>query len=393
MYLLLAFAVALLLATYLSGFAERTVFPLASIFIIAGLLVGRATLNLFQPSNVLVDNFIRVALVTILFTDGMSITTRNLKNTWRLPVRALFIGLPLTLLLMTVLAVWMIGLHWYEALLVAAVLSPTDPVFASALASAPRVPEKLRRLINIESGFNDGLALPIVLTVLAIMNQTQFQPLEWAKELVIGIVIGFVVTWAAAKLSGISKMEETEIYEPLLGVSIGVLVFSLTSLLNGNEFLAAFTAGITLDIFSPECSRAFLKIGEPISELMKLIGVMIFSSLLSIQFFAGITWIDVAFAFVLLLLARPIGLNLALIGSVLNWKERAIAGWFGPRGFASVVYGLLVYRAGAPNAPRLFQLIALIVVISILIHSSSSAPAIRWLVPKNPKENEANLED
>jgi sodium/hydrogen antiporter len=389
LYLLLAFALALLIAVYLSGLAARSPISTSLVFLIAGFLVGPGALNLIQvqPSDPGVDLFIKVALVTVLFTDGMEINVEDLRSVWRLSGRTLVVGMPLTLLIMALLAHWMTGVPWSQAFLIGAVLSPTDPVFASALVSQKSVPEKLRRLLNVESGLNDGLALPIILTILALMNQEKFQPGSWIGELFVGVLIGVLVTWAAFKLKQLLNLQIANDYQPLLALSIGVLVYALASLLHGNNFLAAFSAGVTAATIAPDFSRPYQKIGKPASELLKLTGVLIFGSLLSISFFSGITLIHLIFALLLLALARPIGLDISLVGSALTWKERLIAGWFGPRGFASVIYTLLVYRTAMPDAGLLVRLIALVILLSITLHSTTDVLATRLFQPSKPQEH------
>ena len=400
MYILLAFTIALLLVVFLSGLAKRSPVSGSVLFLVAGLLVGPGVLNLFQPADALVTNFTRIALVTVLFTDGMNLKKKDITSAWSLAGRALFFGLPITLFLIALLSVYIVGLSWNEALLVAAVLSPTDPVFASQLVSMPVVPLRLRGLLNIESGLNDGLVLPIVLTILATMNRKQFTPLHWVGELVLGIAIGVALAWLVMQIMRIPIVRVSDEFHSLLGLGIGMLIFATSSLLGGNDFLAAFSGGITVALISPKCAELYMTLGESFSELLKLGALLILGALLSIHFFDHITWRDLILAILVLILARPVGLSLALIGSKLDGMEKIFAAWFGPRGFASVFYGLLVYRAGTPRAIPLFQLIALIVVVSIFLHSSTDFLAARWYKEeadekkqkKNKDENEKTLE-
>jgi sodium/hydrogen antiporter len=375
LYILIAFSIALLFAVYLSGLAERSPVSTSVIFLIAGFLIGPGALNLIQllPSDPTISQFVEITLVTVLFTDGLEIDLHKFRSVWKLAGRALFLGLPLTLAIMAGIAHLMTGIAWSQALLLGAVLSPTDPVFASALVHQPAVPKKLKRLLNIESGLNDGLALPIILTFLALLNKEIFKPLTWIGELALGIAIGISVTWIVLKIKPQIKENIAKIYEPILAIAAGLLVYALAKQFHGNSFLASFAAGMTMVTMDPEISHEFLKIGQPISEVLKLASVLIFGSLLSISFFSGITPVHLLFALLVLLLARPIGLSLSLLGSSLPLKERLAAGWFGPRGFASVVYGLLVYRAAPQDASLLVSLIALVILLSIILHTTTDA--------------------
>ena len=160
MTLLLAYSVVLLLAVLVSALAHRTVLSTAVLFLVAGFVFGGGVTGVLslQPQDEIVAVLAELALFAVLFTDGMRLGWPDLVSAWRLPGRALGWGLPLTLLITALLAHFVAGLGWLEAFLVGAVLAPTDPVFAAALVGNERVPQRLRHLLNVESGINDGLA-------------------------------------------------------------------------------------------------------------------------------------------------------------------------------------------------------------------------------------------
>jgi NhaP-type Na+/H+ and K+/H+ antiporter len=166
--------------------------------------------------------------------------------------------------------------------------------------------------------------------------------------------------------------------EPLFALSIGLLVFSVTSLLHANEYLAAFSAGVTVVSVRSDLRREFHKFGETLTTLLKLSTLLAFGAVVSPQFLMDISFNGRLFAVVTLLLVRTVTLQLALIGSSLSWKERLIAGWFGPKGFASIIYGILVLQSGAANSHHLFHLIALVIAASIIAHSSTDVALARW---------------
>ncbi|MGO1384371.1 MAG: cation:proton antiporter domain-containing protein, partial [Arachnia sp.] len=163
--LLLCFAGLLLIAALVSNRADRTILSTSVLFLMGGILLGSGALGVIDisPEDDTVGLLAELALFAVLFTDGMKAGWRDLRSAWRLPGRALLLGLPLTLILTALLARFIIGLDWPTSLLVGAILSPTDPVFASALVGNKKVPQRLRHLLNVESGINDGLALPFVI--------------------------------------------------------------------------------------------------------------------------------------------------------------------------------------------------------------------------------------
>ena len=380
MTVLLAYAVVLLLAVLVSALAHRTVLSTAVLFLVAGIVLGDGVMGVvdLQPQDEIVATLAELALFTVLFTDGMRVGWQDLRSAWRLPGRALGWGLPLTLLITAVLAHFVAGLDWPEALLVGAVLAPTDPVFAAALVGNTRVPLRLRQLLNVESGINDGLALPFVIVLLAIAEDSeQLHLAQLGTEILIGLTIGVGVPWVAIRLERTRWFAAAVSYQAINAVAIGLLVFALGKATHGNLFLAAFAAGITVASIGEQERKAFHEFGELVAELLKLAALLVFGALMSPEFLGEIPWTGWMFAILALVVARPIALWMSFWGSGLGLREQAAAMWFGPKGFASVVYGLIVLNSGIPAADEIFHLVALTITLSIIAHSSTDVIVAR----------------
>lgn len=388
MELLLAFAVVLLIAVLISGVAHRTVLSTAVLFLAAGFLLGEGMLGVIplQPNDELVTVLAELALFSVLFTDGQQIGLRDLRAAWRLPGRALLFGMPLAFVITTVLAVYVAGLPWPEAMLVAAVLAPTDPVFASAIVGREEIPGRLRHLLGVESGVNDGLALPVVLVLIGVVGGPGVDYAALTGEIAGGIAIGIAVPWMAALLLRSRFISPTSMYMALTPVAVGLTVLALAGILHANLYLAAFAAGITIATVAPELRDSFHEFGELVTELLKLVAILVFGALISPAFLGEIPVLGYVFAFLVLLIARPVAIGLALAKSALAWPERATAAWFGPKGFASVIYGLLVLASGAELSDEMFHLIALAIVISILAHSSTDVPIANYFERATARE-------
>ncbi|NYT95057.1 sodium:proton antiporter [Salinispora sp. H7-4] len=382
--LLLAFAAVLLLAVLLSSLAHRSILSTAVVFLLAGVLLGPDTTGVLEitADSEIVAGLAELALFTVLFTDGMRVGFADLRAAWRLPGRALGWGLPLTLGITAVLAHYVAGLDWPEALLIGAVLAPTDPVFAAALVGNVGVPRRLRHLLNVESGINDGLALPFVILFLTVVEGSDDLHLdELGTELLLGLVIGVAVPWLALQLEKGRFFSASTKYEPLNGVAIGLLVLALGLITHANLFLAAFAAGITVATFGERQRESFEHFGELIAELFKLAALLVFGALISVKFLSEINWTGWLFAVLAIVVARPLALAVSFLGSKLSRTEQFAAMWFGPKGFASVVYGLLVLQAGITAGDEVFHLVALTVVLSILAHSSTDVLVARIFDP------------
>jgi NhaP-type Na+/H+ or K+/H+ antiporter len=380
------YAVTLLVAVLVSRLAERTILSTALLFLVGGFVAGGGLLHVVEVTveNRVVARLVELALFTVLFTDGLRTGIGDLASAWRLPGRTLLFGLPLTLAVIAVLAVVVAGLPWLEALLVGAALSATDPVLAAALVGREEVPQRLRHLLNVESGLNDGLALPIVLVLLAVLGGRHSSPASLGLEAVLGLALGAALPWAAARLEASRFFGAAPPYDRLAGFAIGLLLYATATLTQANPFLAAFAGGVTLASAAPAMRAAFHEFGEVLAELLKLAALLVFGALMSWRFLAELSWWDYLFAALVLFAARPAALAIALAGSQLDRREWVAAAWFGPKGFASVVYGLLVLDAGVPDADRIFHLIALVTILSIVAHSSTDVLVARWFERSTP---------
>lgn len=317
----------------------------------------------------------------------MHVGLQDLRSAWRLPGRALFFGMPLTLVGTALLAHYVADLSWLDSFLVGAVLSPTDPVLAAAIVGRETVPHRLRHLLNVESGLNDGLALPVVIGLLVAAGDRSGGASELAIELVAGMGLGIAVPWIALKLEGTKFFESSKDYYALNGFAIGLLLFAVSEATHANEFLAAFFGGITVATVSPMFRDAFREFGSLVAELLKFLAILVFGALISIEFLQEIPSSGYLFAVLALFVVRPIALAFALIGTQLSFKEWVAASWFGPKGFASVVYGLLILQSGHDTGDQLFHLIAIVVVGSIVLHSSTDVLVAKWFETHPIEEN------
>lgn len=378
--LILSFAVLLLVGVLISERANRTVMSTAVLFLLGGFVLGQGVLDVIPVTSgdPIVGILAELALFSVLFTDGMRVGLADLRAAWLLPGRALLLGLPLTLAITAALAHYLVGLPWLESFLLGAVLAPTDPVFASALVGREEVPRRLRHLLNVESGVNDGLALPIVLVLLAMAGGSEAQGWQLAEEIGLGIVVGIAVPLVVLALERLPFLMATKGLQPLVTVSIGLLVLAICQATHANLFLGAFSAGITVATVSQEFRHEFEQFGELVTELLKLAAILVFGALITPTFlFQEIPLTGWILAVLALVVARPLALLVSFLGARFPMRQQVAAMWFGPKGFASVVYGLLVLESGIDRADQLFHLIGLVIVLSILAHSSTDVLVAR----------------
>jgi NhaP-type Na+/H+ or K+/H+ antiporter len=377
--LLLVFGVALLAAVLLSERFHRTILSATLLFLIVGFVAGRGVTGLLSVriGDPLVAGTSDAALVVILFSDALRLGWETLRSGWRLPGRALVLGLPLTVLGTAAAGHWLLSLAWSPAFLVGAILAPTDPVFASAIIGRPEIPARLRHLLNVESGLNDGLALPIVMALMGALSATAWQPWATVRDTLGGVAFGAVAGYLGGALRKLPAFEVTEPAAPLHALAILITTYSGSRVLHVNQYLAAFSAGIAASSAYPDLNGEYRAFGDHVSQLFKVAAVFLFALMLS----GAEPWpplMLLVFGLVVLTAVRFAALEVSLFGSGLTRAERLTAIWFGPKGFASVVYSLLLLGAGIADADRLFSIIALVIVLSMVLHSSTDVPVARY---------------
>ncbi|WP_439381120.1 cation:proton antiporter [Amycolatopsis lexingtonensis] len=381
MALVLAFGVVLLVSVSLSGVAARTVLSTALLFLLAGAVIGQGGLGLVHiaPHDPLVTALADIALFTVLFTDGQRASLPALRAGWRLSGRALGLGMPLTMVGIAVPAHFLVGLDWPTALLLGAILSPTDPVFAAAIVGRDDVPLRLRRLLNVESGLNDGLALPFVLIFLATAAHTSSDLGTVGLELVLGLVLGIAVPALVALAWRLKVLTAEPRLQALGPLAIAVMLYAACHLTHANPYLAAFAAGSTLATLDKVAAEHFEPLGDLLSEITKFAALLVFGALITPDRLSHLGVGGWVLAVLAIVLVRPAAMALSLLRTPLAGRERAAAAWFGPKGFASVVYGLLALQSGIPDAELVFDLVAVTIALSIVLHSSTDVPVARVL--------------
>jgi NhaP-type Na+/H+ or K+/H+ antiporter len=381
----------LVLGALLSGLARRSVLSLAAVFVLAGFVLGTGATGVlhFKTDSGLVRDLATVALIVILFRDGLEVDGEMLQNHWRLPLRKLVIAMPITAAIVALLARWLVGLSWTEAFLLGALLSPTDPVLSSGVVTDPRVPRVVRHSLNLESGLNDGLALPAVLALAAALEPGETHFVWWSyvlQDVGFGFVFGLACGFVGSLL--LPRTEEGEDHRrtipphqrALYGLGLAFATYGLTVLPpHGNGFIGVFVAAIVIGVRRPDLRRHFAEGAEELVEIVKLGIFALFGSLLTIHGLFSGGWAAVAVVAGTFLLARPAGIWVALTGTRLDAATKAFMAWFGPKGVATMAFSLLVLSRDIAAAQQIFDIAALAVFASILLHGLTDTPGTNWI--------------
>ena len=322
-----------------------------------------------------------LTLAIVLFSDAARVNVRDLRRDAGLPIRLLVVGLPLTIALGTLLAHLVVpSLGWWVCAVIGAAVAPTDAALGASIIEDERVPERIRRVLNVESGLNDGIATPFVkFFLVAAVAGTALETesdgramLELAIGAVCGAAIGFTIAWLLrrARRAGWAAAS----YRAVGVAAAALLSYAAVVEMRGNGFVGAFVAGLAFGAATRDELEETLEFTHDAAELASLVVWFMFGAVMlpELQY---AHWQDFVFAALALTVARMLPVALVLIGTKLDVATVAVVGWFGPRGLASVVFALLAVDALAPaDSARVVGIITATVLMSVVLHGASAAP-------------------
>lgn len=388
----LALAVLVLGYALISQRVSRSYLAPALIFLILGIVLGPFGFHLLDagPRTEGYTLLAQLALTLILFVQAAKIRPDRIGEQRTLTLRLLIIGFPLTLLLGAVTAVAVLPvLPWWEAVCLAAIVAPTEVALIEALLEDRRIPESLRQAMSVETGLYDGLALAALLIAMAFASQrTDPSAGHWAwfifsteiVSLLIGVLVGGVggllVRWSRER----SWISDT--WAQLATMALAFICFQLGEWTHASGFVAAFTGGLAFAYFSRRNATEELptQVPDAAAQLLELTVFAMFGAFAVVDGWHRADWRVVLFAVLALLAVRIVAVLVALIGTGVPTRQRLFVGWFGPRGIGTVVLGLLVIDRGEiENADLIAIVVVVTVTLSLILHSLTARPGIRWL--------------
>jgi len=390
--LIIVISVMIFLYGLFSQLLERTVITAPIVFVSVGVLLGPAGVTLL---NIDIDAAIvrivaELTLIIILFVEASLINWTSLRNsTGSIPVRLLAVGLPLTMIVGS-----LIGYAFYSDLgiwlvvLMAAILSSTDAALGQAVTGSPAVPKHIRESICIESGLNDGIALVPVLVCLAALSSsgsiegsTTNLLMFLVRRLTFGSLTGVLIGWGGGWLVDWASRKNwmSPVFQRLASLAFPVLAYAGAEAIQGNGFIAAFCAGLFLGIKNREAISRLQQYGVAQSQLLQywiflIVGIVAIPKALPYWDTRALLYSFLSLTFI-----RMVPVALSLIGSRLPWYSVAFLGWFGPRGIASILYALVVIgTVGVEGYEYFLSVIVLTVTMSIFLHGMSSVPMANY---------------
>jgi sodium/hydrogen antiporter len=379
--------IALLLLGYgaLSARLRTTVVSQAMVFVALGLLVGNRALDLVdvEAANQFVRHLAEATLTLVLFTDAVRVNLGRLRRESLVPTRLLGIGLPLTIVAGTVAGLALFAqLDVWTAAALATMLAPTDAALGLPVVSNERLPSRIRQGLNVESGLNDGVCVPLLIIFLTLAEAEEgaahIEPLRVvAEEIGFGIVGGVVAGGLGAlvlrSFAARGWMEGT--WKQINAVATPLLAYTVAAALGGSGFIAAFVAGITFRLVAGEHAEPTTLLAEETGALLNAVTFLLFGAVLLGPALDELDWRIAVYAVLSLTLVRMLPVALAMLGTGMRRVTVGFLGWFGPRGLASIVFVLiLLEQTDLPERPLLLAVVTWTVALSVYAHGLTAWP-------------------
>ncbi len=407
---LLVIGLLLLGVTLGSGWIERLPLSYALIYLVVGVLLGSYGFGLIEirPETDFLVRLSEFVVIVSVFGCGLKIN-RPLKFwAWQSTIRLIGLLMPISIFALAALGHYALGMGWGAAVLLGAILAPTDPVLASEVQLA-HVEDKdeLRFALTSEGGLNDSLAFPFVYFGIYAIKDSNWDnwfknwvaiDLLWAiaSGIVMGVVVAKVVVWIDHQLQ--KRRSADDLMKDFVALSIILLAYSLTELVNGYGFLAVFVAGFVVQhsyFVEHEKRIEHLEFTEQIEKLLEVTVIVILGTVLLFEPMLKYAGQSVLVAGLLFLIIRPLGVWLSTLGSGLPANTRNLMGWFGIRGLGSIYY--LAYALGngvtGETAEQIAWITYTVIVLSVIIHGISAFPLMAWYekVKNKSQQREKNI--
>jgi NhaP-type Na+/H+ or K+/H+ antiporter len=382
-------ALAVLVVAGLSRRLTGTSVTAPMAFVLIGLLVGPLVGDVVKlaPSSHTVRTLAEATLAVVLFADASRINFRDLRRELSVPVRLLAVGLPFTIALGAVMAVLMFGaLSLAEAFVLAVLLAPTDAALGQAVVTEPRLPSRIRQGLNVESGLNDGICVPLLLIAIAAADVESGTAAGHDAVTIVVEEIGYGLLGGAATgllATSIVKIgARRELIAPswlqVIPVAGAALAYGSASALGGSGFIAAFIAGAVFGGLAADEAEAGSRLSEEVSEILGGVTLLLFGAILLGPALEQMSWRIVIYAVLSLTVIRVGPVAIAMLGSGASRATVSFLGWFGPRGLASIVFAVIVVEeANLPHVTTILLATYVAIGLSVFTHGATAAPLAR----------------
>ncbi len=363
---------------------EKTPVNGALVYVAVGMLLGPQVLGLvdLNADGETISWLAEIALAICLFTDSSNANLHVLRRVEAIPARLLLMGLPLTILFGIALA-WLIfrDLGFFEIALIATMLAPTDAALGKAVVTNPAVPAKVRESLNVESGLNDGICVPVILFFITLAAGSVEASESFSlviqlslKVIGIGLMVGVVLAmlggYALRACASRGWVSGTWLQIPI--IALALLCFALAQWLGGSGFIASFVGGLIFGALTKQHKARYLDAAEGTADVVAMLTWFAFGTVTLGLLLKGMSWQVLLYAILSLSLVRMLPVMVCLAGKGLRLDTRLFIGWFGPRGLASIVFVVMVIGEHLPGNDTIVAVVAWTIVLSVVLHGLSA---------------------
>jgi NhaP-type Na+/H+ or K+/H+ antiporter len=379
----------LLIYSAVAGRIERSLISGPIVFTAVGFILGPDVLGVLhidisgQGLRLLAE----ATLAMVLFTDAANADFDIVRRNIGIPERLLLIGLPLTIVLGFLVALILLPrIAALEMALLAAMLAPTDAALGKPVVTNSAVPPVMREALNIESGLNDGICVPIVVLLLGMAVGIQIEHGTLihvigvvVEEIGIGLVVGLVLTWLTTLMlrfaQGQGWISEHWVEIPI--VALAAACFAAAQAAGGSGFIACFVGGLLLNRLGPRHKEELLRGAEHMGEALALLTWVIFGGIIVARIIGHATWPALIYAVLSLTIIRMLPVFLCLVGTTTSAADKLFIGWFGPRGLATIVFAVLVSDENLPGEDTVMLAAGWTVLLSVIAHGVTANPLVK----------------
>jgi NhaP-type Na+/H+ or K+/H+ antiporter len=386
MFEIIFFFIMLLVVAIFSRLIGKLPVSFQMIFIVAGMLTGWLVTGYIDitkpPYSTVIFLIAEIALVLVLFSDASRVGLKALNN--NLSTKLLAIGLPITIILGVVIATLLFpNVPWWVAGIIGAALAPTDAALGQIVVQNKKVPERIRKTIEVESGLNDGGSVPFLLVFIAIgLAAETFRPMGYfiqvaLEQIGFGIIVGLIVGIGGGWLVLKARDKEwiTPNFQRIAFLAMAILTFLIADQLGGSGFIAAFIGGLALGYVVKDAGKILIDFSETEGQLLNLT-VFFLLGIAVLPLLLNVTWQIILYSVLSLTIIRMLPVAVSLIGTKLDIDTILFIGWFGPRGLASIVLALLALEELKvfPGDSTFISVVFITVLISVFAHGFTASP-------------------
>ncbi len=393
-------AVFLLIYSAIAGRIERSLISGPMVFTAVGFILGADVLGIL---SIRIDGeglrlLAELTLAMVLFTDAANTDFSIVKRNLGLPERLLLVGLPLTIMVgFLVAAVVFPRLEILEMALLATMLAPTDAALGKPVVTNPSVPVAMREALNLESGLNDGICVPIVVLLLGLAIGTQIDggsvghvARVVVEAIGIGLIVGLALTWLTTLMLRFAERQGwiSEHWVEIPIVALAAACFAAAQAVGGSGFIACFVGGLLLSGLRASHKKDLLRGAEHMGEALALLTWVVFGGIVVARMIERVTWPALLYAMLSLTVIRMLPVFLCLIGTRTSVADKLFIGWFGPRGLATIVFAVLVLDEKLPGNDTIMLAAGWTVLLSVIAHGVTANPLVRRMATRPSVEAE-----